>query len=222
MAVCLGSAIMACCTIPEAMGATPILTVNDFGSSIGNSTSTTAPHIQGNVTVIATTLPLTPINIGGNLTYTGSNMITASKLVGGNNANVTSTNVQRVQFSLGVNEHVAISLTGSYSLSEAVLTASSMTWSLVGPGNVTLFSGSTTVAASGSINQALSNVSGQGTYTLLLTSTLSGSTTSNSANLATATFAGTTLTVTAVPEPVAPLICGLGSTILLVRRRRSI
>lgn len=217
-------ALLGSVLVPAAMAATPILSVSEFNSTVGNSTSTTSPHSQGNTTVTATQVPLALVNLGGNLTYTGSSVLTGIKSSGNNSVAVNSTSVQRVQFSLGLNDAASVSLTGGYSLSEAVLTASSMTWSLVGPGNVTLFSGGTTNAATGSINQSLSSISGQVTYTLLLSSTLNGTANSPNLNLATASFTAVNFSVTAlaspIPEPDAAAMLGVaGSGLLLFRRR---
>lgn len=207
---------------PAAMAATPILSVNEFNSSVNGTTATVGPHSQGNATVTPTTTPLSLSNLNNVLTYTGSSQIGAVKNSGNNSVPINSSNTQRVQFSLGLNESANIALTGGYSLSEAVLTASSLSWTLTGPGNVTLFSGGTTVAASGSINEALSNVSGQGTYTLLLTGILNGTASSPNANLATASFSNINFSVTAIPEPASTLLAGVLGMGLIVRRRRSL
>ncbi|RYD20338.1 MAG: hypothetical protein EOP88_15435 [Verrucomicrobiaceae bacterium] len=221
---CLSIVLLGSFIVPAAMAATPILSVSDFNSTVGNSTSTVSPHSHGNTTVTATQVPLVLANLGGNLTYTGTSLMTGTKLSGANSVAVNSTSSQRVQFSLGLNDAASVSLTGGYSLNEAVLTASSMTWSLIGPGNVILFSGGTATAATGSINQSLSRISGQGTYTLLLSSTLNGTANSPSLNLATASFTAVNFSVTTlaspVPEPNAAAMLGMAGSGLLIFHRR--
>lgn len=163
----------------------------------------------------------------GELSYIGESSISTSSDIGnGNDTQVFLTSVtQSVMFSLGLNEVVDISLQGSFSLESAVL-ASGVSWNLSGPSgdvwtpqNFTSLAGAS-VGNSGTINEAVTGLTGAGVYTLTLTTSVTGATDLKIPDLGSASFSSVVFSVTPIPEPSGYVILMSSVAVMSLFRRR--
>lgn len=231
--------------LPAAHAVTVSPVVTTVSTTLDGVTNSTSPRTFANGgntgTLTATTSPLVLTNPGGASNFELTDPTTpgvfgtanvARNATGNGTNSVAAQIVYQIAFTLGVSETADVSFDLNYDLTDLANVNGVITWSLVGPGSVNVFTpGSIGTAATAqnlvgvSIAQQTATISTAGTYTLTLTGGVAsiGSTFAKgntaAVNFNTIDFKVTSLTP--VPEPSGALLGLLGAGLLIGRRRRN-